>query len=219
MAGSSSSRLPLVMVNDTNPNYNWFGNLDYGWFNNLGTLASVPYFGVVPEEMAQMVQNSSARQPLSLKFGADDCVTAEGATNCTDVCSDPSALFSPANLRACTALASAALLVQDGTYSVDQTDAETVRIAEAWRVPDLSTYNGTAVLDHLAGCISESCTIASRLGECPDDLRNLTDIPLRVDSLGSLSSRLQHYCDNLDVEINPDIAGPGVSLEMHCRTD
>jgi hypothetical protein len=202
------------MENDPGPTYNWFGNLDYSWFDNSGSLASVPFFEVVPDQLAQMVETSSARRPLRLTFGPGDCMTAFQSRNCTEACSNPSTLFAPANLRACTALAGAALLVQNETYSVNPSDTQTAEVMNAWRVPELSAYNATAVLGRVAECISESCTVVSKLKECPDDLRTLASVEVKADNLGALSSRLARYCDRMNVEVSADIAGPGVSFEI-----
>jgi len=202
------------MENDPGPTYNWFGDLDYSWFDNSGSLASVPFFEVVPDQLAQMVETSSARQPLRLTFGPGDCTTTSRSQNCTEACSNPATLFAPANLRACTALAGAALLVQNETYSVNPSDAQTAEVMNAWQVPELSAYNATALLGRVAECISESCTVVSKLGECPDDLRTLAGMEVKADNLGALSSRLARYCDGIKVEVSADIAGPGVSFEI-----
>ncbi|KAJ6442462.1 integral membrane protein [Purpureocillium lavendulum] len=212
MSSNTQARVPLVMENDPEPTYNWFGDLDYSWFDNSGSLTSVPFFEVVPDQLAQMLETSSARRPLRLTFGPDDCATASMSRNCTEACSNPSTLFAPANLRACTALAGAALLVQNETYSVDRSDALTSEVMNTWHIPELSAYNATAVLRHVAECISESCAVGSKLGECPNNLQTLSDIHINADNLEEFSSRLERYCNGVTVEINSDIAGPGASL-------
>ncbi|GJN78582.1 hypothetical protein PLIIFM63780_002076 [Purpureocillium lilacinum] len=214
MLSNSDVRVPLVMENDPEPTYNWFGYLDYSWFDNSGSLASVPFFEVVPDQLAQMLETSSARRTLRLTFGPDDCMTASRSRNCTEACSNPYTLFEPANLRACTALAGAALLVQNETYSVDRSDAHTTEVMNAWRVPELSAYNATAMLRHVAECISESCAVGSKLGVCPNDVRTLSNMDINADNLGDLSFRLERYCHGVNVEINADIAGPGTSLAL-----
>lgn len=212
MSGNGQDRARLVLVNDSRPTYNWFGHLDYSWFENSGSLTTIPYFETVPNQLAQLVEWSSARQEVSVSLGPSDCTMASGSRNCTKACSDPSTLFAPANLRACTALAGAALMVQNKTYSVDGSDAQTMAVMDSWRVPELSAYNATGLLARVAECISESCTVVSRLGECPEDLRTLADVEINADNLGVISSRLGHYCDGMNIAISPDIAGPGVSL-------
>lgn len=211
MAATEPSKIPLVMGDDPEPNYNWFGDFDYAWFQNSGTFSSVPYFESVPDQLDELVETSAARRPLRLGFGPNECTTVSGSRNCTEACSDPSFLFTPANLGACTTLASAALLVQNGTYAVNQSDAETIATTDSWHIPDLSTFNATGVLESLVACIPESCTV-SKLGECTDDVENISGVEIRPENLALISSKLGHYCDNTNLETNPDIAGPGVGF-------
>jgi hypothetical protein len=199
------------MGDDPEPNYNWFGNLHYSWFDNSGGLSSVPYFEAVSEKLDTMIEISSTRRQLRLGFEPSDCVTVSGTRNCTEACSNPSALFTPINLRACTALASAALLVQNDTYSVDRSDARTADAIDSWQIPDLSTYNATGIFASVAECIAQSCAV-SRPGKCADDVRNLGAVEIKVDDLQTFSSQLQHFCAGTDPRINVDIAGPGVGF-------
>lgn len=216
MAVNSPPTIPLVMGDDPEPNFNWFGNFDYSWFDNSGSLSSVPYFEAVPEQLHELVETSSARRQLRLGFSPGDCTTVSGSRNCTEACSDPSSFFTPTNLRVCTTLASAALLVQNGTYSIDRSDAQTVKAIDSWQIPELSTYNATGVLASLVQCIPESCTVA-KLGECTEDVQSLAGIEIRADNLGAITSKLEHYCDKTNLEINSDIAGPGVGFAAKAK--
>lgn len=212
------SQISIVLGNDPPPKYNWFGAFDYGWFDdNLGGLSSVPFFEAVPEQLAQLLRTSSARQQLRISLVPGDCETVSGSHNCTEACSNPSSLFTPPNLRVCTALAGAALLVQNGTYSVDRSDAQTVEAINSWQIPELSTYNGAAVFNHIAQCIPQSCTFV-RLGECAKDVRDLATVEINASNLAVISSRLGRYCDAARLEINADIAGPGVLLSYFFQT-
>jgi hypothetical protein len=205
------SQISIVMGSDPAPNYNWFGEFDYGWFDNghFGNLSSIPSFETVPERLHGLLKTSSARQQLRIGFSPNDCETESGARNCTEACTDPSSLFTPTNLRACTTLAGAALLVQNNTYSVDQSDEQTVEAIDFWQLPDLSTYNATDVFARVAQCIPQSCAVAA-LGKCGQDVRDLGSVEIRADNLALIASRLEHYCDGVNLEINTDIAGPGV---------
>ncbi|KAK3384705.1 hypothetical protein B0T24DRAFT_609339 [Lasiosphaeria ovina] len=213
------SRIPLVMGIDPAPSYDWFKGFDYSWFDagNLGGLSSIPFFETVPERLDGLLKTSSARQQLRLGFGPGDCKTLSSSPNCTEACSDPSFLFTPTNLRACAALAGAALLVQNGTYSVDWSDAQTAEAIGFWHVPDLSTFDATDVFTRVAQCIPQSCTVA-RLGECAENVQDLGSVEIKADNLALISSRLGHYCDGVDLEINTDIAGPGVLLSYFLQT-
>ena len=217
MANNGATRAPLVMANDSSPSYNWFGSLDYSWFTSSGSLATVPFFNKTPEQLFQIADNATAGRQLRLTFGPRDCLMADGGFNCTEACSNPSLLFEPENFRACTTLAGAALYVQDQAYSVDRTDAETAAVMAAWKVPDLATFNATGLLGDVGDCISESCTIKGKLGECPDELDTLEGVKITTANLGSVASQMTLYCNDLNVDLNNDIAGPGVSSEIRIR--
>lgn len=218
MSDARPPGIPLILGQDPAPDYDWFGRLDYSWFDNSGSLASIPFFETVPEQLDELLETSAKQQQLRLSFNPGECLTESGLQNCADACSNPSSLFRHTNLRACTVLASAALLVQNETYSIDRSDAETAQVMEAWQIPDLSTFNATGVLTHVVRCIPESCTIA-RLGRCSDVVQSLADVEVRVDNLGIISSRLGQYCNGATLEINADIAGPGVSTAVLTARD
>ncbi|KAK2809240.1 hypothetical protein FQN50_004076 [Emmonsiellopsis sp. PD_5] len=217
MSANSRPTSALVMGDDPEPNYNWFGNFDYSWFDDSGSLSSVPYFEAVSEQLDTMIEASSTQRQLRLGFESSDCITVSGTRNCTEACSNPSSLFTPTNLRACTALAGAALLVQNNTYSVDRSDAPTAEAIDSWQIPDLSAYNATGVFASVAECIVESCAV-SKLGKCADGVRNLGGVEIKVDDLQTFSSQLQHFCDGTDPRINADIAGPGVLVSYFLQT-
>lgn len=202
--------IPIVFGRDTQPSYNWFGDFDFAWFEKSGNLFSIPFFEATPQELGRLLATSSRRQKLRLGFNPLDCTTTPDSRNCTEACSDPAFLFAPANLRACTALSATALLVQNGTYRVDLSDAETSKVVDSWGIPTLATFNATGLLSQVNECIAESCVI-SGLGKCEDDVNRLSQLEINVGSLSRLSSGLDHYCWGIDMRINPDIAGPGVS--------
>jgi len=211
MAATTAASIPLVFEEKlVAPSYNWFGELDYGWLDNSGSLSSIPFFETASEQLAALLE-TSGRQELRLGFGPRDCTTASGSRNCTEACSDPTSLWTPTNFRVCTALAATALLVQNGTYSIDQTGGRAAQITETWSIPSLSTYNATGVFRHVAECLPESCILPA-LGDCTDTVRSLPSMDINADNLGTISSVLGHYCDGARAGINADIAGPGVSV-------
>jgi hypothetical protein len=212
---SDNNPLTLSLVTDKDePNYHWFDTDAYGWWDNSGTLSSVPYFEAVPGLLDDLLRNSSDREQLRLPLGGRyDCETKNRIRDCTEACSNPSFLFTPTNIRVCTALASVALLVQNGTYSIDRSDAQAVQTMDSFHIPDLSTYNATRVFAYVAECIPESCA-TPRLGECTDDLRRLAQVPIQADSLRNITSTLSQYCDKTNLQLSADIAGPGVSFGL-----
>lgn len=209
MSTEPTATIPLIFESDPSPNYNWFGNFSFEWFDSPGDLSSLPFFESAAGDLARLLQASSSLHTPRLSFGPLDCTTVAGTKNCTEACSDPSSLFTPHNFRVCTSLAGAALLVQNGTLSVDSSDQQTLRVIGEWRIPTLSTYNATGVVSQITKCIPESC-ILSDLGECADDVRSLATLEVNTNNLEALSASLEHYCDGVEMQINPDIAGPGV---------
>ncbi|KAK3356340.1 hypothetical protein B0T25DRAFT_134653 [Lasiosphaeria hispida] len=221
--------LSLAMGEDPAPQYNWFGRFDYNWFNSAGTLelASVPYFETVPEQLNNILATASTRRPLRLGFALGDCTTVFGSgtgttvgveRNCTAACADPNLLFTPANLRVCTALAGAALLVQNGTYQIDRADRVTAETMNAWLVPELAAFDGVGVLRRVVGeCIPESCVVPG-LGRCVDDVRELAGIEVGVGNLGVIAARLGRYCEEVEVGLSADIVGPGVLLSYFLQS-
>ena len=210
--------IPLVFGPDTQPKYNWFGDFDFAWFEKSGNLFSIPFFEATPQELGRLLVTSSKRQKLRLGFTPLDCTTEAGSHNCTEACSDPASLFTPANFRTCTALSATALLVQNGTYRVDSSDAETSEVIDSWGIPPLATFNATGILLQVNECIAESCFI-SRLGKCEDDVNALAQLEINVGNLDHFSAGLDRYCRGIDMRINPDIAGPGVSRAEQIRPD
>ncbi|KAK0745643.1 hypothetical protein B0T18DRAFT_409891 [Schizothecium vesticola] len=218
-----NNALSLVMCEDPAPRYNWFGRFDYDWFDSAGALelASVPYFETVPEQLHNMLATASAQRPLRLGFTSGDCTTVfESGTdrnvgverNCTAACADPILLFTPANLRVCTALAGAALLVQNGTYQIDRADRATAETMDAWRIPELAAFDGAGVLRRVVGeCIPESCAVPG-LGRCVDDVLGLAGIEVGIGNLGVVTARLGRYCEGMEIGLSADITGPGVLL-------
>lgn len=204
--------IPLVFGRDQQPNYNWFGDFDFRWFEKSGNLFSIPFFEATPQELSKLLATASTRQKLRLGFAPVDCTTSAGSRNCTEACLDPAFLFTPANLRACTALASAALLVQNGTYRVDLSESETTEVMVLWGIPELATFKASDMLSQVTECIAESCVISGL--ECGEDVKGIFQLGVNVDNLNHLSTRLGHYCWGAEMRINPDIAGPGVSYQF-----
>ncbi|KAK5659305.1 hypothetical protein OQA88_1398 [Cercophora sp. LCS_1] len=221
--------LSLIIATDPPPNFNWFKEFDYGWFDtpgNIGNLSSIPFFETIPEQLngilnhtsthyGQQQQQQQQQQPLRLGFAPRDCETVSGERNCTEACLDPASLFTPTNLRVCTALAGAALLVQNGTYRVEDEGSDEVMMA--WGVPELGRLDATQLFGRVGECIAQSCDVG-RLGGCSEEVQGLGAVGIDAGSLAVFSERLGRYCDRVVLEINSDIAGPGVLLSYFLLT-
>ncbi|KAK0633947.1 hypothetical protein B0T14DRAFT_508080 [Immersiella caudata] len=55
------------------------------------------------------------------------------------------------------------------------------------------------------------------MGECGDEALGLAGVDVNVENLAMISSSLATYCDGTRVEVNADIAGPGVSMTSRFR--
>ncbi|KAK0661664.1 hypothetical protein QBC41DRAFT_235708 [Cercophora samala] len=90
----------------------------------------------------------------------------------------------------------------------------------AFGVNNLRGWNGTAVLDSVLKCAVASCQAHDRLlSNCSPDLWNLQQIDFdSSSSLLALQSALASYCDGMDVNVNADVAGPGVLISHIAQT-
>jgi len=214
-SNGSPAQLSLTIREHDAEKYTWIS----GFFAPpAGGFSDLPYFEVMQSRLSGQLILASRRQQLRLDFRPGDCTTATGLRNCTEVCSDPSALLTPRNLPACVLLASAALLVQNKTYTIDPSDTTTLRTIDAWSVPDLTRYNATGVLANVTKCVSQSC-VGSALGECEDNVLALQGVRIIANNLVEISARLGRYCRGSNPLINPDIAGPGVSSSCDERVE
>ncbi|KAK0710854.1 hypothetical protein B0H67DRAFT_646280 [Lasiosphaeris hirsuta] len=182
---------------------------NYDWPTNPPSLRHILYFQAIPIELADLLEVSSHRDTLSLSFAPSDCMTTSGTKNCTEACLRPRSLFQLENFKTCVLIASAALLVQNKTYSVDTFDAATVETIESFLVPNLTNFNAVGVLTNVTSCITQSCT-SSNLGDCATSVRDINKLHILASNLVAVATRLSSYCAMAKKEINSDIAGPGL---------
>ncbi|KAK3314824.1 hypothetical protein B0H66DRAFT_563724 [Apodospora peruviana] len=206
MAGNGT-RLALNLRPIDDVNY-----ADY-WQGKPPALGNIPTFKRIQLDASQQLKQAALHHDLTLGLSPGDCVTSDGVKSCEATCSDPTNLFTPANLRTCLLLASAALLVQNGSYAVNTADSGTAFTISTFDVPDLANFDGSSVLSNITKCISESCNL-SKLGTCSPAIQTLSNIiPINtVEHLYTLTSIMGEYCSQTNFQMNGDIAGPGVVL-------
>jgi hypothetical protein len=155
--------------------------------------------------------------PVSLQLRPSDCRTVGGITNCSQACSDPAAIFTPMNLRACLQIAAAALLVQNKSCSMDISDTITARTIELLRVPNMTIFNATGFIETVTTCFSASCK-----GTCSDVFLDLRSRVINSTNIFAAFAELSHafsvYCSYAELELSSDIAGPGVSARKRHNT-
>ncbi|KAG6364795.1 hypothetical protein INS49_006399 [Diaporthe citri] len=56
------------------------------------------------------------------------------------------------------------------------------------------------------------------IGTCPPSVRALSAITVNLENLQDISQSLEHFCDDVEAKLNPDVAGPGVMLSYLLQT-
>ncbi|PSR82673.1 hypothetical protein BD289DRAFT_475089 [Coniella lustricola] len=147
--------------------------------------------------------NSSAATTLA--FG--DCFT---------ICQDPATLFLPFNFLTCLSLGMAAMLLQNGTFYLNESQKDTAQSIQDFEIGNLTTWDGTAIVQNTVDCLVASCSENS-LGQCTDTLVSLKGANVSVDDLATVSLAFETYCENVQPQYNSDIAGPGVMLSYQMQ--
>lgn len=157
---------------------------------------------------------SGANQTVGVYVNARSCVkTSEDflsgvAGNCTEICADDATLFLPYNLNTCLTLSAVAMLVQNDyvTYVQDHTAFEM-----AAEVGNGSTWDGTGILDKVKTCVVDACS-QHNLSTCPQETLDLNQTSTTVEALPSILSALAGFCNETGLQVNSDMAGPGVMV-------
>lgn len=205
---------PVVFASST-----FLGEWDWGY--NVGDISTLPPFQLSRAELGVLMNWPKVPHPkgvqYSITFREGDCVTVPGSQNCSQACTDPAFLFTPMNLRMCLRLASTALLVKDGQFAVNLTDA-TRQATETWHVPNLTALDGAAILANISSCLFASCIVADDVKQCTEVVRKLPALPINASKFPAFMGVLGNYCGHLDNTANADIAGPGVFLSYIFQT-
>ncbi len=155
----------------------------------------------------QDAQGGTSEWPKKLK--SDSCVISPGVQNCSVACTDKRLLFGSIDtLTNCLLLATAALFVQNGYPALGLGNADNV--TQLSGVPSLADFDGTRVLNEVVQCAVGACQDTS-LGTCSASTLSLENATAGFHSLDTVLDGLKHYCDDVPVGVNADIAGPGVS--------
>ncbi|KFA74435.1 hypothetical protein S40288_10077 [Stachybotrys chartarum IBT 40288] len=197
----------------------------YPWVINAGSISEIPSFQTMWSDLNRLVNRETLPHaevwppvPYTIQFTPSDCNTTSGPMNCTEACRNETFLFTPTNLRICSLLAAASVLVRNDNYSFDPTGDSARRVAQDWYVPDLETFDGEKVLGNITECISQSCVAASGVGTCSDAVSRVRYVPINATNLSPVVEILSHYCNGLNSITNADMAGPGVVLSYLFQT-
>lgn len=141
---------------------------------------------------------------------------------CAGQCSDPKILFSSLSILGnCLAFATAGLLADDGIVIREAPLEDTPTSLQIAGVPE--NINATQILDDIVRCAVSSCEGEGRISGMATCTTQLIELrghlggPHNAASLEQfqvLHDGLGQYCGKLDMEFEPDIAGPGVLLSQ-----
>ncbi|KAK2597574.1 hypothetical protein N8I77_012353 [Diaporthe amygdali] len=126
--------------------------------------------------------------------------------DCATICSDPTTSMLPWNMQTCYSLGVAAMLVQNGSLTVNSSGSDNSQ--EQFRYGNFSDWDGTKIISDFVHCITSSCT-TSNISPCKNRTLAMEDYSVTAGNLDIIQSGMSAFC-SYGVEINADIAGPGV---------
>lgn len=137
----------------------------------------------------------------------------ERTSNFNEGCFDQSTLFrSMDTLAFCVALATAAVLYQGDPpiLNLNRTGG-TAAMWAGFYIADLANFDGARLLQSLVSCAIGSCQNSS-VANCSQSTLALGHVEFGPRTLSDVYNGLVNYCDDIAIDPNADIAGPGVRL-------
>lgn len=137
----------------------------------------------------------------------------ERDSNFQEECFNQSTLFRSMDfLSFCVALATTAVLYQDDPPIVNQnrTDGTAANWA-GFDIADLANFDGDRLLQNLVSCAIGSCQNSS-VASCSQSTLALGHVEFGPRTLSDVYNGLVNYCEDIALDPNADIAGPGVRL-------
>lgn len=190
----------------------------YGNSDTIATIkhlsSGVSFFEYAAGRLIESTQTDSSYGDSQPWLSLDNCaLTApdflggiEG--DCAAICSDPTTSMLPWNMRTCYSLGVAAMLVQNGSLAFNSSGQYNAQ--QELRYGNLSAWDGGKVITDFVSCVSSSCTM-SNISHCEQDTMALENILVTPDNLSTIQEGMSAFC-SYGVEINADIAGPGVMI-------
>jgi hypothetical protein len=206
----SNSTLPELLIGSS--------SYDLGVSDTISMIKHL-FFGVSVFEVQagwlfDSIQGSSSYGDSRPFLGLTNCALtasdflsgAEG--NCEEICSDSTTSMLPWNMETCYSLGVAAMLIQNGSLAFNSSEEDNGQ--EELQYGNLSAWDGTKVISDFSSCITSSCTI-SNISHCDQETVALENIQITADNLDMIQEGMRKFC-SYGVEINADIAGPGVMI-------
>lgn len=215
-ASSSGIQLSLAPSNDS-----FFSNFMGSdlLVSQMQNLAEPPFMesdNVMQDAFQDMMNQTEggAKHIVDVYVNSRSCVkTSEDflsgvGGNCTEICANDATLFLPYNLNTCLTLSAVAILIQNDavTYVENQTAFET-----ASSMGNLTTWDGAGILDKFKTCVFDACS-QNNLSSCPQATLDLNQTSTTVDNLPDILYGLADFCSNVGLQVNSDMAGPGVMV-------
>lgn len=130
--------------------------------------------------------------------------------NCTEICADDATMFLPFNLDTCISLSAVSLLVQNDTVNFVETGFVSELESE---LGYLTEWDGSGILERAMLCVVDAC-MQYNLSSCPESTQNIFDTysDITAENVEAILEDLKGICDNVGLQVNSDIAGPGVMV-------
>ena len=130
---------------------------------------------------------------------------------CSSLCSSPESLFGDSGaMRACLMMASLSLGLAGSGNHQERISRGVDGVMKRIEIDDFRDFDGGEVLNLTVKCAMASCRDPYSVGECDPDFQRLGQSFLDGDA--QIQDVLStDYCNNAEIEINNDVAGPGVS--------
>lgn len=139
------------------------------------------------------------------------CTTPDSTSrNCSRTCGNATAMFSsPENVWNCMALATVTMETVQGPKSVDPDNLKEMD-QEFDLGGSLEDFDKLRVFTHVRQCFWQSCS-DSKYGKCAQDLQRFRCEHISPDNLRQFGEAIKRpFCEDADLAIDSDIAGPGV---------
>ncbi|KAM5520400.1 hypothetical protein FOXYSP1_18824 [Fusarium oxysporum f. sp. phaseoli] len=140
------------------------------------------------------------------------CTMPEYTTpNCTRTCSNATSMFyKESNVWNCIALATVSIEVLQGNKSFDKENVVSMDQKFNLGGSDFRAFDQLGVFAQLRGCFTQSCT-ESKFGKCTPRFEPYKSRPVNAGNIIDFANIINGpYCGNTSLDIDPDIAGPGI---------
>lgn len=167
-----------------------------------------------PAKAFSAIHTSNDEESKRLDLVTHRCMReASGSISaCSSLCSSPESLFGDWRaMSACLMMASLSLGLAGSGNNQERISSGVNDAMRTIGIDDFRDFNGEEVLNLTVKCAMASCRDLYNVGDCDPDFQRLGQSFLDGDA--QIKDVLSaDFCNGAEVEINNDVAGPGVSL-------